>query len=47
MSNDYTEKKMAGNKIDLGILISDFRRGAKRLLIPGILLVIQIGRAHV
>lgn len=40
MSNDYTDKKMAGNKIDLGILISDFRRGAKRLLLPGVLLVI-------
>lgn len=40
MDNDYTEKKMAGARIDLDILISDFRRGAKRLLLPGILLVV-------
>lgn len=39
-SNDYTEKNMAG--IDLGILISDFRRGAKHLLIPGILLIVLL-----
>lgn len=38
MGSDNTEKNIA--RIDLGVLFSDFRRGAKRLLLPGILLVI-------
>lgn len=41
MGNDFTEKNNDA-RIDLGILISDFRRGAKRLLIPGILLLILL-----
>ena len=40
MGNEHTENNMA--KIDLGILIADFRRVAKRLLLPGILLVLLL-----
>ncbi len=40
MGSENTEKNMA--KIDLGVLVSDFRRSMKRLLWPGILLVVLI-----
>ena len=40
MGNEHTENNMA--KIDLGILLVDFRRVAKRLLLPGILLILLL-----
>lgn len=40
MGNEHTENNMA--KIDLGILIADFRRAAKRFFLPGILLVLLL-----